>query len=136
MGRRRGFFGRKRAETDEPEAAEGDELMTDIQRRLGYGLPRSGEQEGEQGPEAAPEEDAGGASLPDDTGEWAAAAAQSGQGAPAPAPESRPDPPPAEAPQPRVTRRGDTGERIRIAADQAAQAAEMRAMDEILALED
>ena len=39
-------------------------------------------------------------------------------------------------PAPRSRARGDTGERIRIAADQAAQAAEMRAMEEILALEE
>ena len=43
---------------------------------------------------------------------------------------------PVVATEPPAGRQGDTGERIKIAADQAAQEAEMRAMDEILALEE
>ena len=42
-------------------------------------------------------------------------------------------PPAGDRPEPG---RGDTGERIRVAAEQAAQSAEMRSMDEILALEE
>ena len=67
-----------------------------------------------------------------DTGEW--------DDEPELEPEAPPEgtdehaaPPAGDRPEPG---RGDTGERIRVAAEQAAQSAEMRSMDEILALEE
>ena len=128
MARRRGILGRLGARRRESSAAPNQEEadsgeldeIEDPATEL-YGERRSGSDSTEdwEAPFDVEEEE----EDPTDTGDWS----------PRDDPdETDDDPEPIKPPEPRP---GDTGERIRIAADDAAQAAELRALDEIKALE-